>query len=60
MAITRQDYQYVHNTLNKTNNIQSDGVIGIGSYVNNLVPDLSENNIYSPYLSDNPGSKEHN
>lgn len=39
MAITRDDYRYIHNTL-LTSSETKDGELKIGSYINNLLPEL--------------------
>lgn len=61
MAITRQDYKYVHNTLDRRVNKQSDGSLSVGSVVKNLLPELRQENIYNPnyteYYGDDLSSK---
>lgn len=60
MAITRQDYKYVHNTLDMRSNKQSDGSLGVGSIVKNLLPELCQENIYNPNYTEYYGSDTKN
>lgn len=60
MAITRQDYKYVHNTLDIRSNKQSDGSLGVGSIVKNLLPELCQENIYNPNYTEYYGSDTKN
>ena len=62
MAITRQDYKTIKNTLVGLGTKQDDGALKEGSSVLNLLPDLDESSIYNPSYSDyygvqNPLSK---
>lgn len=45
MAITRQDYKFIHNTLEKGSGKQDDGELKLGAVVKNLITDLSLENI---------------
>ena len=56
MAITRQDYQYIRNTLPNGTSKNSDGTLTIGETVTNLVPELSEKNLYNPNYTDYYGT----
>lgn len=56
MAINRQDYQYIRNTLPEKENIIGDDSLTIGSKVNNLVVDLNKNTISNPYYIDYYGN----
>ena len=60
MAITRQDYKYVHNTLDRRENKQSDGSLGVGSVVKNLLPELRQENIYNPNYTEYYGNDLNN
>ena len=49
MAIDRKDYQYIHNTLEKSSNINSNSRLKIGSQIENLLPEVKEENIWICY-----------
>ena len=42
MAIDRKDYQYIHNTLEKSSNINSNSRLKIGSQIENLLPEVKD------------------
>ena len=50
MAINRQDYQYVYNTLPSEKIPQDDGTLKVGAVVENLLPRLSDDTVYNPEL----------
>lgn len=58
MAITKQDYRYVHNTLNKTQNYQGDNELKIGVKVSNLLPSMTDENIFNRSYSNYYGMAE--
>ena len=60
MAITRQDYQYIHNTLEKSSNINSNSRLKIGSQIENLLPEVKEENIWNSDFQDYYGSEKPN
>ena len=50
MAINRQDYQYVYNTLPSEKIPQDDGTLKVGAVVENLLPLLGDDTVYNPEL----------
>lgn len=60
MAINRQDYQYIRNTIPGQQNKISNGVLAVGEKVTNLLPELKETNIYNPNYTEYYGSLESN
>lgn len=58
MAMTREDYKYVHNTLGGITNKIDDGTLKIGSKVNNLLLELSDENIYNANYPEYYGEKK--
>ena len=48
MAITRQDYKYIHNTFGVGSDQQKTNKMQVGYCVTNLLAELSESNIYNP------------
>ena len=48
MAMNRQDYNYIHNSLGKTQLQQDNGELKIGSVVKNLVVDINNKTLYNP------------
>ena len=50
MAINRQDYQYVYNTLPSEKILQDDGTLKVGAVVENLLPRLGDDTAYVPYM----------
>ena len=60
MAINRQDYQYIRNTIPGQQNQISDGSLGIGSKVTNLLLELKEENIFNPNYTLYYGTLEEN
>lgn len=60
MAINRQDYQYIRNTIPGQQNKISDGSLGIGSKVTNLLLEINENNVYNPDYADYYGELSEN
>ena len=60
MAIDRKDYQYIHNTLEKSSNINSNSRLKIGSQIENLLPEVKEENIWNSDFQDYYGSEKPN
>jgi hypothetical protein len=60
MAINRQDYQYIRNTIPGQQNQISDGSLGVGSKVTNLLLELKEENIFNPNYAEYYGSIDEN
>lgn len=53
MAITRNDYKYIHNTLGKKQtSIADDGKLKLGAGVKNLLTPLDSNHLYNPVFSE--------
>ena len=45
MAIDRKDYQYIHNSLDKTSVVSNDNSLKVGNKVKNLLLELKEENM---------------
>lgn len=58
MAINRQDYQYIRNTIPGQQNKISDGTLEVGVTVKNLVPELSDKNVFNPNYPEFYGTKD--
>lgn len=58
MAINRQDYQYIRNTLPTNKNKMSDGSLGIGVQVQNLIVELNQDNVFNQYYPEFYGTKK--
>lgn len=52
MAINRQDYQYIRNTIPGQQNPLSSNKLGIGVTVRNLVAEMTQSSIYNPNYVD--------
>lgn len=48
MAITRNDYKYIHNTLPKREVERDDGTLKVGAAVKNLITPLNDATVYNP------------
>ena len=52
MAISRNDYKYIHNTLGKKQtSIADDGKLKLGAGIKNLLTPLDSNHLYNPVFS---------
>jgi hypothetical protein len=53
MAITRNDYKYIHNTLGKKQtSIADDGKLKLGAGIKNLLTPLDSDHLYNPVFGD--------
>lgn len=52
MAINRQDYQYIRNTIPGQQNKKSDSSLGIGEKISNIVVDLNQTNVHNSFYEE--------
>ena len=57
MAIDREDYQYIHNSLSKNSIASNDNSLKVGSKVKNLLVELKDENIWNRDFQDYYGSQ---